>query len=158
MERGFCVFEEQSRQIIKQSIDEHSDALPWKDVTAFSHLVQAAMKIDYAKAPQSDFCFYDRCLCDVMAYLEKDNLTVYPSLLDDIAKHRYHQFAFIMPPWKAIFENDVERKESYEDSVEAFNQLKETYTKMGYTMIEIPKLSVEDRVDFILSEVKKFQF
>lgn len=156
MDRGICVFEEQSRQIIKQSLDTKSNALPWKDVTSFSYLVQEAMKKDYAKAPQSDLCFYDRCLCDVMAYLEKDHLEVYSSLLEDIANYRYHDFVFIMPPWKEIFENDVERKETFEDSVLAFEQLENTYTKMGYTMIETPKGAIEERVNFILATVKQF--
>lgn len=157
MEKGLCVFEEQSRQIIKQSLLNNSEALPWKDILAFSYLVQDAMISDYHKAPQADVCFFDRSLCDVMAYMEKDNIEVYPALKEAISTYRYHDYVFIMPPWQDIFENDIERVESFEASVHAFEQLKETYEKNGYTMIEIPKGNVEERVDFILREVAKFK-
>jgi predicted ATPase len=155
MKRGIVVFEEQSRQIIKQSLAQHSTALPWLDIVAFSRLVQNAMIADYAKAPKNKICFFDRSLCDVLAYLEKDNVTVYPDLLEDIEHYRYQNTVFIMPPWEEIFENDVERKESFGESVAAFEQLKKTYTDRGYRMLEIPKIGIEKRVNFILSSLSK---
>ncbi|MEO9257115.1 MAG: AAA family ATPase [Crocinitomicaceae bacterium] len=157
MEKGLCVFEEQSRQIIKQSLLNNSETLPWKDIIGFSYLVQDAMINDYQKAPKSDLCFFDRSLCDIMAYLEKDNIEVYPALQEAISTYRYNESVFIMPPWQEIFENDIERVESFEASVHAFEQLKETYEKNGYTMIEIPKGKIEERVDFILREIAKFK-
>lgn len=157
MEKGLCVFEEQSRQIIKQSLLNNSDALPWKDILEFSNLVQNAMINDYPKAPKKDLCFFDRSLCDIMAYLEKDNIEVYPALKEAISTYRYHESVFIMPPWQEIFENDIERVESFEASVHAFKQLKETYEKNGYTIIEIPKGKIKERVDFILQKVAKFK-
>ena len=44
--------------------------------------------------------------------------------------------------------------EDFESTFAAFETIKATYEKFGYAVIELPKVSIEERVDFILSHLK----
>jgi predicted ATPase len=90
----------------------------------------------------------------VLSYLVIDDVEAYPSLLSDIEAHRYYSKVFILPPWKEIFTKDDERMEDFESTFAAFETIKATYEKFGYAVIELPKVSIEERVDFILSHLK----
>ena len=48
-----------------------------------------------------------------------------------------------------IFVNDSERPESFEDAVEINRFLKSTYQELGFNVVELPKVSIEERVVFI---------
>jgi len=151
---GYCAVREAAREQIRISLEQNSRALPWDDIVAFSKNVQAQMLKDYHLFPESEFCFFDRCLLDVLSYLVMDSVEVYPELLADIESHRYYQKVFILPPWKEIFTKDDERMEDFESTFSAFETIRSTYEKHGYTVIELPKVSIEARVDFILSHLK----
>lgn len=151
---GYCAVREAAREQIRISLEHNSRALPWDDIIAFSKNVQAQMLRDYHLFPVSEYCFYDRCLLDVLSYLVMDDVEAYPSLLSDIEAHRYYSKVFILPPWKEIFKKDDERMEDFESTFAAFETIKATYEKFGYAVIELPKVSIEERVDFILSHLK----
>jgi predicted ATPase len=106
LRRSHCAHREVAREVIREELEKQTDALPWKDVVAFSKLVQAKMLVDYHNPSNQSICFFDRCVLDVKAYLELDELTVYEELESDIAQHPYYPTVFLLPPWKEIFEND----------------------------------------------------
>lgn len=149
--QGYCAVREAARDQIRLSLEQNSDALPWADITAFSKNVQQQMLKDYELFPESTFCFYDRCLLDVLSYLIKDNIPAYDSLLVDIEKYRYYSTVFVLPPWKDIFTKDNERTEDFDDTVMAFQVIKKTYEQNGYKVVEVSKVSVLERAEFILN-------
>ncbi len=151
----FCAIREAAREQIRLSLEQDSKALPWDDIFAFSRNVQTQMLLDYNKFPDSEFCFFDRCLLDVLSYLHLDSLMPYPELLADIEKHAYFKTVFILPPWKEIFTKDDERMEDFDETVRAFEMIKQTYQAYGYEPVEIPFGSIEQRAQFILDELKK---
>ena len=63
---------------------------------------------------------------------------------------RYNKSIFILPPWQEIYETDNERKQDWEEAVLTFEKMSETYKNYGYNIIEIPKISVRERANFIL--------
>lgn len=152
--RGYCAHKEVAREVIRESLENGSDALPWDNILSFSFKVQERMLIDYLNIENKSICFFDRCLLDVKAYLELDDIPVYPELDVAIEKHPYYKDVFVLPPWREIFENDEERMEGFEESVRAFNQIKETYLSHGYNIIEVPVGSNSQRVDFIIEYIK----
>jgi len=154
IEQGFCAVREAAREQIRLSLENNSRALPWADIYAFSKNVQQQMIEDYDIFPESDFCFYDRCLLDVLSYLVLDETDAYPTLLNDIQSHRYFEQVFILPPWKEIFTKDDERMEDFEETIKAFEVIKSTYEANDYQVVELPKCSVEGRVKFILGHLK----
>lgn len=58
---------------------------------------------------------------------------------------------FVFPPWESIFTNDLERKQDFIEAVVTYNEMVGAYQRLGYTLTEVPKSSVNERVDFILS-------
>jgi len=59
------------------------------------------------------------------------------------------------PPWEAIYINDNERWQTFEEATELYNMLTKTYQSAGYTLIELPSCSVEERVDFVLEKLEQ---
>lgn len=155
--RGFCAHKEVAREVIRESLEIGSDALPWDNIVAFSLKVQEKMLLDYHNKENKSICFFDRCLLDVKAYLELDDFPIYAELDEVIENHPYYKNVFVLPPWREIFENDEERIEDFEESVRAFNQIKQTYISHGYTIIEVPVGTNSQRVDFIVDYIKLVQ-
>lgn len=58
------------------------------------------------------------------------------------------------PPWREIFCEDSERKNSFENAVEEYKRLLEHYDQYGYELVILPKISVCERYQFILDEIK----
>ncbi|NMV23329.1 AAA family ATPase, partial [Vibrio parahaemolyticus] len=65
----------------------------------------------------------------------------------------YHSQVFIFLPWTSIFSNDEERKQDFSEAVATYQQMVNAYHKFGYQLIEVPKMSVEDRVAFIRGSI-----
>ena len=63
------------------------------------------------------------------------------------------QQVFITPPWRAIYTTDNERHETYDEAQKIHEQLVITYQQFGYSPIEIPFGTPEERMNFILQHV-----
>jgi len=60
----------------------------------------------------------------------------------------------ILPPWQEIYKTDTERKQTWEEAVYTYQQLKLVYARYGYETINVPIGSIEDRKRFISSWMK----
>jgi predicted ATPase len=49
-----------------------------------------------------------------------------------------------------IFEQDQERKQDFDQAVRTCEGMIATYTAYGYELIEIPRFTVDERLEFIL--------
>ena len=77
-----------------------------------------------------------------------------PSNYAEFAKSsRYAKKVFIMPIWTSIYTNDQERKESIEEAKTIDYNLRKAYRNLGFEMIEVPLLAIEERAKFILTEI-----
>lgn len=152
-EEGHSCFEEISREIIRDELEKGSNVLPWSDLNAFTHKVLEGRVTDY-KAAKDPLCFYDRSVYDAIAYLHLDGVEVLPEW-DSLGRElAYYPTVFITPPWKEIFHQDNERKESYQQLVELHEVLIKTYQSYGYELLEVPKLSIADRAHYILNHLE----
>lgn len=61
---------------------------------------------------------------------------------------------FLFTPWKEIFVSDNERRMTFAQSVEFHQLLVQTYQSFGYTLIEVPQLPVQSRVEFVLENAR----
>jgi len=123
----------------------------FKDVN-FEDEVFTLRKNDFLDASKA-LQFYDRSMLDNLAYLAKNNLEISEKMNADCHQYRYFTKVFILPPWLDIYETDNERLEDYEEAIEIFDYLKEVYTTYNYSLIEVPKTTVEERRDFILNRI-----
>lgn len=152
--KNYCCFEEVSRIIIRQQHKTKGDKLPWKNLAGFAELCFDKMSLQLNQCGSKDFCFFDRGLPDLVAYMNRGGISVPEKYLSK--PDLYHSKVFIAPPWKEIFVNDAERPESFADAKDIDRFLKETYTKFGFTLIELPKVSVKARVKFVEKELNLF--
>lgn len=64
--------------------------------------------------------------------------------------YRYNQHVFVAPAWEGIYCTDDERTVAFSQAREFGNRVRTIYERLGYTLIELPCVSVEERADFIL--------
>ena len=67
-------------------------------------------------------------------------------------KFRYNTKVFVAPPWPEIFANDGERKQSLGEAVRSHDAAVKTYAEFGYEIVPLPKVSVEERLRFVLAQ------
>ena len=153
IKEGFGCFEEISREIIRDEMAQGSRVLPWDDLMAFSQKVIDGRIEQYNNAIDG-ISFYDRSVYDSIAYLHLDKIEVLDEW-DALGKElTFSKDVFITPPWKEIFHQDNERKESLAQLTLLHETLIRTYEEYGYNLIEVPKLSIKERVQFILNHIK----
>lgn len=152
---GFTVVSEVARDIIKQQHKFDGQALPWKNKSAFFQLMLDA-SVQSFKALQDDsstIYFFDRGIVDAICYAKM----IAEEITDDLERitrnHLYNQTVFILPPWPEIYQTDQERKQSWEEAVYTYEQMKASYLNYGYDLVEVPTVTVEARVQFILEQL-----
>ena len=151
--QGHSCAEEISRKIITQEMASDGDALPWKNLAAFSQQVIALRQAQHTNTPKGKTYFFDRGIIDVIAYLKHDNLAVNNDIMEMVKQFPYNKTVFYTPIWAEIYTNDSERKEDIITAKKIENVLLTTYQSFGYTLMEVPKLTVNERTAFILSKI-----
>ena len=154
-ERGFRCFEEISRKIITQELENESDILPWKDLHRFSEKVIRERIQQYHDA-EDGLNIYDRSIIDSLAYMEKDKLSIPEAWRRMTGEFLYESLVFVTPPWPEIYRIDSERRESPEDLMEIHEALVNLYQRSGYTVDIIPRMSVQERADYIETKIQSF--
>tara|TARA_B100001250_G_scaffold371160_1_gene355800 strand:+ start:13 stop:543 length:531 start_codon:yes stop_codon:yes gene_type:complete len=148
-----CI-DENSREVIAEQIIIGGEILPWKNQIAFENQI-ANMRIQqYLASPDNCICFFDRSALDCIAYLKTNNLDASTEILSGIKNYVFNPHVFYTPIWEEIYTNDRERKESFEKAKAIENSLISTYRYFKYNLIKIPKLTIQERADFILSKIK----
>ena len=149
----YCA-EEISLELIDKQISIGGNILPCKNQIAFENKIAQKRYKQYLDSPENCICFFDRSSIDCIAYLN-DNKLESTSQINQIIKNCiFNKTVFYTPIWEEIYKNDSERQESFDQSIKIDKHLKDSYIKFGYVLIEIPKLSVEERVKFILTQIK----
>lgn len=154
-DRGYRVFAEPCRQIIKEQNYIGGDAIPGKDSYKCMELcISRTMHNMIRAAATTSHVFFDRSIVDAVSGLEQMRVNVPPHLIKALQNFRYNRKVFITPPWPEIFRNDAERIHTYDDSVAEYATLLTAYQRLGHELVFIPKVPVPDRVDFILGELE----
>jgi predicted ATPase len=67
-----------------------------------------------------------------------------------LSKYRYCSKVFVLPPWRAIYTNDVERDHTFEHAESVNSITQEWYRRCRYQLIEVPKVLVAERCTYVL--------
>ncbi len=146
---GYACSAEVSRRLIIEEVAQNSDCLPWKDIACFSDKVLDEMIVSWhnSSAPLS---FFDRGIPDIIAYLKIAELPVPDKFMLALERAPYNRQVFILPPWADIYVNDNERWQSFEEATAIYKSIKATYADLGFAIVELPKVSLEKRLSFII--------
>jgi predicted ATPase len=148
---GYSCSAEAGREIIQEQVLIGGHALPWDDRLLFAELMLDWEMRSYRMAKDSaGSFFFDRGVIDVLGYLQLLGQSAPEHMHKAAETFRYHRRVFIAPPWQEIFHQDRERRQDFGEAVRTYEALVETYTKYGYQLIELPRVSIEERVLFVL--------
>jgi predicted ATPase len=152
--RGYARSIEAGREIIREQAAIDGPALPWKNPALFAELMLSWELRSYRLAEKSTgIVFFDRGVPDIVGYLRVVGLPVPEHVRKAAQTFRYHRRVFIAPPWREIFQPDHERKQDFDGAVRTYQSMVEAYTEYGYELVEIPRVSVKERVEFILDGI-----
>lgn len=109
---------------------------------------------DYLAAEQlnTHICFFDRGMPDVLAYMSYFKQDIKSGFIEICKNHTYDHM-FLLPPWKAIYTDDEERFETFEQATDIFHQLRDIYIRFGHHVVEVPFGKVDDRANYILNSI-----
>lgn len=148
--QGYERSSEAGRGIIQQQVAIGGRALPWDDRLLFAELMLSWEMRSYEMALQtSGIVFFDRGVPDVAGYLRLIGQPVPEHVRKAVETFRYHRQVFIAPPWREIFAQDRERKQDFDEAVRTYDALAATYIEHGYELVEILRVSINERVKFV---------
>jgi predicted ATPase len=155
-DNGYHCFDEISREIVQEAKQQGISHLFQEQPLLFSEKLLEKRKEQFFSAQKvnSDFVFIDRGLPDITAYLDMINAD-YPSRFIKANQQFKYDKVFWFPLWKDIYTSDAERYEDLRLATIIQHHLLETYKALDYELIEVPKLNIGSRAEFMLSHLKK---
>lgn len=154
MQKGLAVCDECARKWMDSNpgISVFSDIrFPLNFETEMANLRIAFLN----SVPHDVIAFSDRGLPDQIGYSWYKNKTPSSFIEEQVLRYRYARVVFIAPPWKQIYTTDHVRKESFCQAMEIHDHIVKAYLKYGYETVNLPLLSPDQRVDFILNYIRQ---
>jgi predicted ATPase len=148
---GYLFSAEAGRRIIQEQMFIGGHASPWDDRLLFAELMLSWEMRSYRMAHHSTGpFFFDRGIVDVLGYLRLIGHAIPKHMRKAAETFRYNRHVFIAPPWREIFQQDRERKQDFDEAIRTHEAMVETYAECGYELIELPRVSIEERMRFVL--------
>jgi predicted ATPase len=152
--RGLHCIPEAGREIIQEQTLIGGRAVPWIDPRNFRELMLSRDLQAYrSNMERSEVVIFDRGIVDALGYSRLTGLEDDEHLYQAIKRYRYNRRVFIAPPWEEIYLNDSERKQTFREAIATYDAMTLTYKSAGYSLIELPLVSVERRARLILDIV-----
>lgn len=150
-DKGYPCFSEISRQVTLEAQKQGISQLFLEQPLLFSKKLLEGRINQFQSACKlpGELCFIDRGIPDVGAYMNYKSEAI-PEYFTQADQDHHYDKVFLFPIWKDIYVSDNERYESFEEAQGLQAALKKAYKNLGYTLIEIPKTTVANRVEFIL--------
>ncbi len=154
-EAGYSRSAEAGRGVIQDQVAVTGRALPWDDRMLFAELMLSWEMRSYHMAENVPGpVFFDRGVPDVVGYLRLLGLPVPKHIETAALAFRYNRSIFIAPPWREIFKPDQERKQDFDEAVRTYEAMVATYSAYNYELIELPRVSTQQRLRFVLDHVQ----
>jgi predicted ATPase len=103
----------------------------------------------YEKHAPTGITFFDRGIPDCLAYARLIGLQNHDFIRSACERYRSAASVFLAPPWREIYTTDAERKQDFNEAVRTCDLLGETYSELGYDLVLLPKVSPEERAEFV---------
>ena len=153
---GYLCSGEFARDLIESQLNSGGDILPWKNPKLFQQEVLTKRINFFESVAGKAIAFADRGIPDQLAFAHYHGFGAPKILSESTMKYRYAPYVFVTPPWKEIFENDLIRTESFEESARIHQTVLDTYIDLNYQVIELPLLPVRERLQYLIQTLLKF--
>lgn len=154
-EKGYQVGDEFARDLIEEQERIGGDLLPWKNMKSFQQTVLEHRVKFYESVGENEIAFADRAIPDQLAFARYRGFQEPKLLLEKSLEYQYYRSVFITPAWEEIYKKDQIRQETFEEACLIHDYICETYLDLGYHLVELPKVSVDERVQFIINNIPK---
>lgn len=151
-EHGYRFASESARRIIKERLRQGLPPRPEPHIFAEEILrsdIDQYREIDVAEEP----VFYDRGVLDALYMLDASGALSREMAASYVKDFPYNKIVFVLPPWEAIYSADSERDQTFQEALEVFEGMKHWYSSWQYETVEVPRIDVKGRVEFILQAV-----
>jgi predicted ATPase len=147
--RGYACVPEPGRRIVDAASPD-DPILPWHDSAQFLQACTHMAITDHRTA--QGLTFFDRSLLDAACgFARMGPLPAHVALA--LQTCRYHHTVYLTPPWPQIYHQDAARRHGFAEAVAEYDALCDWLPHWGYRTVDIPRLSVQDRVVWLLSQV-----
>jgi predicted ATPase len=153
--RGVLCVDEVARSILKEQNAIGGDATHLGDRRKYCELMLSRSMFTYNRVQETRApVFFDRGIPELAGYRRFTEADVPAHFHKAIEVFRYNPVVFVAPPWEDIYRNDEERIQDYREAVETYEAIMATYPQFGYRLVEIPRLPVSERAQFLIDYVR----
>lgn len=103
-----------------------------------------------AGSPAPAMVFFDRCGLESLGMLHEAAPLAEAALQREIARWRFHDPVFLLPPWPEIYTRDTERDHNFEHALRVHEALLRWYPRCGWRVHELPRADPVRRADLLL--------
>ncbi|MFH0977937.1 MAG: ATP-binding protein [Candidatus Woesearchaeota archaeon] len=147
----FSTVPELARKVItKEQKKGKKGILPWTDLKSFE-LILIQEQVRHESKTKKMPVFLDRGLPDIIAYSKLGKVNLPKEIFRHIKEAKYTKVFFLEQ--LTFFENDAQRFEaSKKEADKVHKTIHQTYKRLGYEIVRIPPVSVQERVKIILEQ------
>jgi predicted ATPase len=151
--RGYACVPDSARALIQDRVRRGSSARP-----APAEFATAILRLDveqYRRAPtDGPVVFFDRAIPDALCMLHDAGLLSLAEAGQRVLDFPYFREVFVAPPWDEIYTTDHERDQQFEDAVRVHRRASDWYAALGFAVIELPRMPINRRCDFVLTRLE----
>ena len=144
---GLTTSPEVARELLQQP---GGMALRAADPLGFAEAMAEAHAREYERyADHTGPVLFDRGFPDVVGFLDVSGLTV-PKAVDQVCRTlRYTGPVLRAPAWGAIYQQDAERIQDWDQAVASDEAVTSAWRRYGYEVVDLPLVGVEQRLRFL---------
>lgn len=152
-EKGVPCVDEPARRIIAEQRAIGGQGVGDRDSRLFVELLLSRAMWEYSSLNQAATrTLFDRGVADVIAYANWYDLP-FEHGWNAAREYRGSKQVFFAPNWETIYRTDDERTMSFGDSERMGSNLRDIYEKLEYELVELPRATPEERVEFMLQRM-----
>jgi len=150
---GYATVEESARAVIAERLAHGASRRP--DARLFAREILRRDIEKYCQLPRtSEWVFFDRGLIEALGMFHEASALPSVELESMLAAYPFHATVFVLPPWQAIYANDAERDQTFDEAVDVHAKVVRWYRSCGFVLNEVPRLPVEQRAKHVLSVLR----
>ena len=144
----WCV-DEPAREVLAEQRASGGSGTWDKNPSLFVHLLLQRSIENYQVALRSgQRAVFDRGIPDCVVDAVRAGTDPKPSRTA-VDMYRYNPHVLFLEPWSDIYTTDEERVMSFDETLSFSETLRDVYMRSGYTPVDVPRGSVDDRATFV---------
>jgi predicted ATPase len=149
-EFGYSTVPEAALSVMRAQPKYSSKLISPADLVTFMEEVVDRSILDHEAAQfMKPPVFFDRGIPEWLRFLDQGANLRYLTA----SKCGYASTVFLAEPWPEIYVNDHERIASFNRAASSYERTVSVYVEAGFKTCVIPKVSVQERAEFILAQV-----